>query len=695
MALNKVSVFCSPIQSNYDTGTTRLRCSKAEAEEITEETTCGIGCLKGRFLQRFANKKAYVFLYGLMGLILSAAYSYFNGTITTLEKRFKIPSRTTGIISVGNDISQLLVGAVITYYAGKGHRPRWIAFGIYTVVLFCLMNCIPHFVYGPGRDALVLTVEHGGSMVDKNATQDILEELNRQTLCQDEEGSKVKCDQEEGNIAPQIILFLAQFISGIGGSLYYTLGVAYMDDNIKKSKTPALVSLSYFIRMLGPALGYTLSSLCLKFYISPTLTPKISNTDPRWLGAWWIGWLILGTLMFLSASLLGLFPKTLPRAHMRRLQSKPKLDSEAEMPASIRDMIATFERLMKNPILMCNNFAAIFYFMGYMPYWIFMPKYIEIMYKTSASEASFVTGTVGLIFSACGILISGLVITKYKPGARPLALWNVVVGAISVVGLLSYAFLGCPTHDQKGLIEGTNELITLSECNSDCHCDYVKYSPVCAHGESFISPCHAGCRNYIAYGNGSKIFTDCSCVKNSTTDNFELPSIAHPGPCPVDCTTKFYTFLAVVCLLKFSGATGRASNFLVSVRCVAEKDKPVSMGLGLMMMSLFAFMPSPIFFGYIIDTTCLVWGKTCSGTGNCWLYNGESLRYIMNFTAAGFVFVGMLFDGGVWYFVKGLKIFDDEDELEAPDTKITKLNMTDHAANGKATEISEENTLHI
>lgn len=78
---------------------------------------------------RLANKKVYVFLYGLIGCLYSACYAYFNGTITTLEKRYKIPSRNTGIISVGNDISQLLVSAVLSYYAGKGHRPRWMAFG--------------------------------------------------------------------------------------------------------------------------------------------------------------------------------------------------------------------------------------------------------------------------------------------------------------------------------------------------------------------------------------------------------------------------------------------------------------------------------------------------------------------------------------------------------------------------------------
>jgi len=80
----------------------------------------------------------------------------------------------------------------------------------------------------------------------------------------------------------------------------------------------------------------------------------------------------------------------------------------------------------------------------------------------------------------------------------------------------------------------------------------------------------------------------------------ETLGTAIPGSCPVDCMQKFYIFLMVVCFLKFSGATGRASNFLVSVRCVDEKDKAVAMGFGLMIMSLFAFIPSPILFGFIL-----------------------------------------------------------------------------------------------
>ncbi|XP_075237504.1 organic anion transporting polypeptide 58Dc isoform X2 [Lycorma delicatula] len=575
---------------------------------LTDDTSCGIGCCRGPTLQRFANKKAFVILYGILGCIFSACYAYFNGTITTIEKRFRISSKTT---------------------AKEKHS----------------------------------------------------------ILCQSEKG-KLDCNKEDGSIAPAVILFTAQIISGFGGSLYYTLGVSYMDDNIKKSKTPALISFSYFIRMLGPAIGYSLASLCLKFYISPMLTPTITTADPRWLGAWWLGWLILATLLAIAASLLALFPKQLPRAAARRLFALERTKSvetgekaDAEVQASLSDLLMTFKRLIMNPTLTCNNLASVFYFIGFLPYWIFLPKYIETMYKQSASFASLITGTVGLVFSAIGILVSGIVITKFKPTARCLALWNVFVGVVSIAGIISYIFLGCADNDNHMAILGNGELETKVACNQECNCDYVKYSPVCSPDKkTYISPCHAGCHSYQRFPNGTKMFTDCNCVPLSSPT--ELPDLkglsdtfdadlstsfygnVKAGACPIDCSAKFYMFLLVCCFLKFTIATGRTSNFLVSVRCVEEKDKTVAIALSMTVVSLLAFIPSPILFGYIMDQNCLVWGKTCTGTGNCWLYNGELLRIILNVTSACFVTIGTLFDGGVWFYVKDLKVFDDDDEEE-------------------------------
>ncbi|CAO1324723.1 unnamed protein product [Diamesa tonsa] len=677
---------------------------------LNDDTTCGVGFIRGRFMQKFfANKKAYVLFYGIVGSIFSATYAYFNGTITTLEKRYKIPSKNLGIISVGNDISSLFISAVLAYYGGKGHRPRWIAFGLYTIVAFCMLTALPHFIYGPGDQALSLTTEYGGTKNDEQ-TLLVLEKEKQKTICRTNVTAGIaECETEEGVFMPQLLLFMGQLVAGIGQSLYYTLGVAYMDDNIKKSKTPALISFSYFLRLLGPAGGYALASYCLKIYISPDLTPVIDNNDPRWLGAWWLGWIILGTFLFGFAFFMMMFPKELPRAAVRRkvaLERKKRglksLEGDAptdEIPASVNDMFITFKRLLKNVTFMLNNAASIFYYFGFMPYWIFTPKYIETQYKQSASTSSLVTGTVALVFSAIGVLTSGVVISKFKPRARYLAMWNVFVGAISVIGMISYAYLGCMESENSTIINTPMPFDTTPTCNSACHCDYVKYSPVCgADGNTYISACHAGCRA-SRVENNTKIFEQCSCISNGTSpsfarlidDNFTMSTTtentasrldynfesfesfqasAMPGSCPINCQKEFYMFLIVMCFLKFSGATGRASNFLVSVRCVEERDKTVAMGFGLTFMCLFSFIPSPIFFGTLLDATCLVWGKTCSGTGNCWLYDGETLRYWMNFTAAGFVTVGVILDAGVWYFVKNLKIFDEEikpAELELAD----------------------------
>lgn len=63
-----------------------------------------------------------------------------------------------------------------------------------------------------------------------------------------------------------------------------------------------------------------------------------------------------------------------------------------------------------------------------------------------------VTGTVALVFSAIGVLSSGIVISKFKPKARYLAIWNVFVGLISVIGMISYAFLGCVENENSVIV---------------------------------------------------------------------------------------------------------------------------------------------------------------------------------------------------------------------------------------------------
>lgn len=65
---------------------------------------------------------------------------------------------------------------------------------------------------------------------------------------------------------------------------------------------------------------------------------------------------------------------------------------------------------------------------------------------------SLVTGTVALAFSALGVLSSGIVISKFKPRARYLAIWNVFVGILSVLGMIAYSYLGCIENENSIVI---------------------------------------------------------------------------------------------------------------------------------------------------------------------------------------------------------------------------------------------------
>lgn len=294
-----------------------------------------------------------------------------------------------------------------------------------------------------------------------------------------------------------------------------------------------------------------------------------------------------------------------------------------------------------------------------MPFWIFSPKLIETLFKQSSSASSLFTGAFALIASAAGILVAGFVISKFKPSARYLSFWNVIVGLLSVLCVLSFSFMGC--ENSKDAVP-----VDVAPCNSLCNCDFVKYSPVCgADGITYVSACHAGCTQTTML-NKTKSFHECACIDNDgqydiSQDYLINSGEALSGPCPVDCQSKLVIFLIVVCFMKFIGSSGRASNFLVGIRCVEERDKTLAIGFGMTLIRLLAAVPSPIFFGYIIDNACITWGKTCTSKGNCWLYDSEKLRYTFFYASAIAIAIGTIFDALVWKHSKKLKIFDEED----------------------------------
>lgn len=157
------------------------------------------------------------------------------------------------------------------------------------------------------------------------------------------------------------------------------------------------------------------------------------------------------------------------------------------------------------------------------------------------------------------------------------------------------------------------------------------------------------------------------------------------GPCRSDCTNAFIIFMVLSMISNFLSATGRIGNVLVNYRCVENRDKSVSQGVTLMIVSLFALIPGPILYGTIIDQSCLLWEYSCGNRGNCWHYDKEKFRYVFNAAAARefffyslisliyfskriffvhcftfftvFTFIGILFDVGVCYLSRNLDLY--------------------------------------
>lgn len=233
--------------------------------------------------------------------------------------------------------------------------------------------------------------------------------------------------------------------------------------------------------------------------------------------------------------------------------------------------------------------------------------------------------------------------------------------------MISYISLGCSDNDRATII-AQPLTINSTSCMSACNCEYVKYTPICGvDGNTYISPCHAGCSDLLL-ANGTKIYNNCECIGSyDVMDGYDFQ--AKDGPCPVDCQQSLHHFIIATCILLLAQSSGRTSNFLVGIRCVLPEDKSFSIAISMTLFSILAFAPAPIVFGQIFDSTCVVWGKTCTDKGNCWLYDGESMRFWINSIAASIFGCGVLMDVGTWYFVKNLKIFDDDEK----DTKMLDL----------------------
>ena len=686
---------------------------------VDKTTTCGLGNWRPDFLQPLASKKVYMFFYGALGIIQGMFFTYLSATISTLEKKFGIKSKEAAYLMSGNEISQVLFLFAMPFLIRIKRRPLWTAAGLACTAVGCFLMAVPHFTAsdyyaeiaeaesdaeGAQNATLMATAGLCGSSYHPN---------NLDKSC-DESGKRVV------DWAGLFIVFFGIVLTGVGNCAFYTFGVAYLDDNTSHENSPILLGITYTFRLLGPTFGFFLGSFCLQTYVYPSVDPGYEEGDPRWIGAWWLGYPIIGALIVLFAGPLTCFPQRLPKkgtdAHLKeekKLQEADETDDPAKQIANM-DMNSfrkAMKRLLKNKLFMYNFFSSIFYVFAFMGFGTFMPKYVEYQFRKKGSTSSSFAGGIGTVSKALGLLVSGFLISKFKPSARFLTGYNVLLGFLFFIFLIIFSFLGCPTSRVYGSMDDEGAINITSPCNFECGCPTARLQPICSKDgvTNFYSPCQAGCLSKAAYNpyeaastkaedkpKQTTVYEECSCVfeawqKYNTTlsdewikkdylTDWEYPSKdvietvgkrvedvpikeAVDGWCHVDCQGVFKMFMLCIFVLMILASTGRIGNVLVALRCIDVQDKSLSMAFNVVFMSLFAMLPAPMVYGAIIDSTCILWQEECGETTNCLLYDTVALRRALMLTTAGISFFGVLLDIGTWYYSKDLVIFNPEQKI--------------------------------
>ncbi|XP_012219777.1 solute carrier organic anion transporter family member 74D [Linepithema humile] len=672
------------------------RSNSLHTEFDDADVSCGWGPCRPHWLQCFATKQAFLVIFCLAWVLQGMYYTYFVSVITTIEKLFQIQSKTTGIIMSATEIGQIGSSLLLTYYGGQGHRPKWIAWGMILFAVSSFTCSIPHFIFDEQlirQNEMLSGIGQGGEGRGPNSTDPV-----PANLCKFQERNSTLEGWNVSTTTPQInsaeycegdflteqriqskittvvlaIFFVSLLGVGMGQTAVYTLGIPYIDDNVASRESPLYFAITIGVRILGPALGFILGSLCTMVYADLSKNPQITPTDPRWVGAWWLGLVLISAMLMMVSIGMFAFPTRLPKSRT------PPRRADAKKP-SLRDFPNAVKRLLKNDILMFRTASSVLHILPIAGLYTFLPKYLESQFRLPAHHANMISGVGGILVMGLGIIISGVFILRAKPNARFVAAWIAFTAVIYAIGMGVLMFIGCPMDDFAGLVSRSDGLSSfVPTCETTCECDTNKFSPICgADGRTYFSACQAGCSNYsVIDGKGS--FQNCQCIGQNITIP-EVVSTATMGYCPLECS-NFWVYMILFSVFVFIHSTSEVGSMLLILRCVDPRDKAMALGLIQFAIGLFGNVPCPIVYGAVVDSACLVWEYACGERGACWLYDSNVFRMFYHGTTGGILMLAFVVDIVVWYKAGSINFVEEQEGEEGTAEEMATLKSQDAQA---------------
>ncbi|XP_034367774.1 solute carrier organic anion transporter family member 1A6-like [Arvicanthis niloticus] len=625
--------------------------------------------------------KIKVFVLALTCAYVSKALAgvYMNSMLTQLERQFNIPMSIVGLINGGFELGNLLLIIFVSYFGTKLHRPIMIGVGCVVMGLGCFLMSLPHFLMGRYEyETTILPTSNLSSnsfLCMENRTQ-ILKPMQNPSEC-------VKAMKS----LMWVYVLVGNIIRGIGETPIMPLGISYIEDFAKSENSPFYIGILEVGRIIGPMIGLWLGPFCATIYVDTgsvntddlTITPM----DTRWVGAWWIGFLVCAGLNILIAIPFFFFPKTLPKEGpedksdetINNKEEKHREKAKEEKRGFTKDFFLFMKRLSCNPIYMLCVLTSVLQINGFVSIFTLKPKYIEHHYGKSTAEAIFLTGLYTTPTMCVGYLISGFIMKKFKITVKKGAFVAFFLFMSECLLSLCNLMLTCDNIPIAGLTtsyEGIQQSFDmkntfLADCNTRCSCLTKTWDPVCGdNGLAYMSPCLAGCEKFVGTGI-NMVFQNCSCIRSSGNSSAVL-GLCKKGP---ECDNKLQYFLIITVFCSLFYSLALIPGYMVFLRSMTSEEKSLGVGLQAFCMRLFAGIPAPIYFGALIDRTCLHWGTLkCGVPGACRIYEVNSFRHrYLGLPAAlrGSSFLPAFF------ILRFLRKFQFPGEIDSSETELTEM----------------------
>ncbi|XP_058484012.1 solute carrier organic anion transporter family member 2B1 isoform X2 [Solea solea] len=568
----------------------------------------------------FSSIKFFVFCHSLLQLAQLLVSGYMKSSITTIERRYGLSSQKSGLLAAFNEVGNTILIIFVSFFGSRVHRPRCIGGGALLACFASLLMALPHFLSGPYEYTAHMSSSSDNTS-DLCQSQSLLTSSSANQNC-----SQQKSPAQEG-VYP--LLLLGQLLLGIATVPIQPFGISYIDDFASKSNSPLYLGILFAMTSIGPALGFISGSMMMRFYVDFDKFPRdeiqLDPKDLRWVGAWWLGFLVASCLLFLTALPYLFFPRDMCREDdADDPESRPGAQTKSEplQEVSLLHFLKSFPRIalrtLRSPIYLLVVLAQVNLAAMLAGLSTFMAKFIERQFSQTVSFATMMIGGVGIPLAVLGTVLGGLLMRRMSisvSGASKLCTTVILLCMFTATPL---HLIGCSTQTVAEVFPPSSD--TLS-CSSNCRCPQDAFNPVCgSDGVEFRSPCHAGCIT-MEMGINGKItnYTECQCISGL--------GYASPGTCGSGCAHLLLPFMVLLGITCFIASFSQTPSYMMILRTVSTEDKSFAVGVQYMLFRVLAFMPCPVLYGTVIDTTCLAWGKKCGKQTSCLYFNLDSFRH--------------------------------------------------------------------